>query len=144
MGWCPRSVVADGGIFAERHTRTNDLVKVRRDCRPEDLVPYLLRHILEVLLDQVVACRVVQGEEAPWVAKRDQMRFSWKELDVQHLEQRDLLARDRSLVYPIPQRGFQHCAPMSTLAPLPDDNGCTYMMSKSRTSFDTFSSGDRP
>ena len=51
VSWCPRSVVADCGIFAECHTRANDLVEVRGNSRPKEQIPYLLRHILHVLLD---------------------------------------------------------------------------------------------
>jgi hypothetical protein len=55
-----------------------------------------------MLLDQVVASRVIQGKETPRVPKCDQMRFSWEELDIENFEQCDLLARNRRLVYAIP------------------------------------------
>lgn len=44
---------------------------------------------------------MVQGEETPRISECDQVRLSWKELDVQNFEQGDLLARNRRLVYAV-------------------------------------------
>ena len=66
---------------------------------------YLLRDILQVLPDQIVACGVEQHRKAVRIAEGDQMRLSGKELDVEHTELLDLRSGDLRVVYAISQGG---------------------------------------
>ena len=61
-----------------------------------------------MLFYQIVASRVIQGEETPRISECDQVGLSWEELDIQNFEQGDLLARNRCFVYAVSQRGLQH------------------------------------
>ena len=65
---------------------------------------YLLRDIFHMLPHQVVACRVEEDGEAPWIAKGDQMGFSWVVFHIQNGELGDLLSRELTLVYPVSKR----------------------------------------
>ena len=58
----------------------------------------LLRHVLHVLSDEVIACRVEEDGEAPRVAESDHVGLAREELDVEHAEQCYLLSRDVRLV----------------------------------------------
>jgi hypothetical protein len=143
---CCRSwfVIADRRILTECHTYTNDLCRVSNDAVRDQDMSYFLSHILQMLLDQVVASGVIQGKETPRISECDQMRFSWEELDVQNFEQCNLLACNRRLVYAIPQRGLQHCPRKSIPALLLSHNLSTYKKSTPRTSSGIFSFVDRP
>lgn len=59
-----------------------------------------------MLPDQIVAGRVKQHREAPWISEGDQMRLSWVELDIEHFEERDLFSRDARFVDPVSQGGM--------------------------------------
>ena len=61
----------------------------------------LLRDVLHMLPNQMVARRVEEDGEAPGVSEGDQMRLPRIVLNVQHGELRDLLSSGRRLVYPV-------------------------------------------
>ena len=54
-----------------------------------------------MLPDQIVASRMEEHREAPWISKRNQMALSGVELSVEHLEESNLVANSRRLVYPV-------------------------------------------
>ena len=97
-----RSVVAYCRILTECHAYANDLCYVSNNTRNDHDVADLLSDVLQMLLNQVVASRVVQSKETPRIPECDQMRFSWEELDVQDFEQRNLFAGNGRFVYAIP------------------------------------------
>jgi hypothetical protein len=49
---------------------------------------------------------VVEDRKAVRISKRDEVRFSWEVLHVQHLEVGNLLSGDAGLVYAITQGGM--------------------------------------
>jgi hypothetical protein len=51
-----------------------------------------------MLADQIVQSWVEEDREAPGIAKGDEMAFAREEFDVEHLEERNLLARHAALV----------------------------------------------
>ena len=59
-----------------------------------------LRNVFHMPPNQVIALRMEQDGEAPRISEGDHTRLSREELDVEHLEQRDLLACLLGLVYP--------------------------------------------
>ena len=66
----------------------------------------LLRNILHMLPNQIVACRVEEDGKAPRISKGDQMRFSWEVLHIQNGELCDLFSGDLTLVDPVSKRGM--------------------------------------
>lgn len=61
---------------------------------------HLLRQILQVSSNQVIAARVEQNGKAPGISEGNQTRFSWKEVYVHDLEIGNLLARHLRPVQP--------------------------------------------
>lgn len=66
---------------------------------------------------KVIAVRMEQYRESPWIPECDQMRLSRVEFDVEHSEQRDLFSCDLRLVYPVSHRRVQYCPPQSAYTP---------------------------
>ena len=66
----------------------------------QEVMANFLSNVFHMLPDKAITLRMEQDRETPRISEGDHVRFSRKELDVKHLEQRDLLTCLRRLVYP--------------------------------------------
>lgn len=58
--------------------------------------------------NEVVACRMEQNWEAPRISKGDQMRFAWKEINIEDSELSDLFPGHSRFIQAYTQLRVEH------------------------------------